>query len=202
MPVDDVLSEPLAEEQLRFAWVEGVLHEANQVEMQLCERASHFVEAVLRLHDDFVEAVGERPDFLFLGERAKVSLTAPVRARPANPMVQNAASVELHHIFERGDEIGELWIALDRAKLVRDFEGHGDDHARVIGQCLPGDSRDYRVRDRRLPTNPQYPREGEVQDASERSEPSHAIGARRRSGARERVSGSPRGEAPRIRLEE
>src|SRR6266540_4940710 len=30
---------------------------------------------------------------------------------------------------------------------------------------------------------------------------SHAIGARRRSGARERVSGSPRGEAPRIRLE-
>jgi copper homeostasis protein len=30
---------------------------------------------------------------------------------------------------------------------------------------------------------------------------SHANGARRRSGARERVSGSPRGEAPRIRLE-
>jgi hypothetical protein len=29
---------------------------------------------------------------------------------------------------------------------------------------------------------------------------SHAIGARRRSGARERVSGSPRGEAPRMRL--
>src|SRR6476659_9108 len=29
---------------------------------------------------------------------------------------------------------------------------------------------------------------------------SHAIGARRRSGARERVSGSPRGEAPRKRL--
>src|SRR4051812_21049815 len=31
---------------------------------------------------------------------------------------------------------------------------------------------------------------------------SHAIGARRRSGARERVSGSPRGEAPRTRLVE
>src|SRR4051794_13880678 len=30
---------------------------------------------------------------------------------------------------------------------------------------------------------------------------SHAIGARRRSGARERVSGSPRDEAPRMRLE-
>src|SRR5262252_10451435 len=30
---------------------------------------------------------------------------------------------------------------------------------------------------------------------------SHANGARRRSGARESVSGSPRGEAPRIRLE-
>jgi hypothetical protein len=29
---------------------------------------------------------------------------------------------------------------------------------------------------------------------------SHATGARRRSGARERVYGSPRGEAPRLRL--
>jgi hypothetical protein len=30
---------------------------------------------------------------------------------------------------------------------------------------------------------------------------SHANGARRRSGARESVSGSPRGEAPRIKLD-
>src|SRR5204863_2754296 len=37
--------------------------------------------------------------------------------------------------------------------------------------------------------------------ASERSEASHASGARRRSGAGESVLGSPRGEAPRIRLE-
>jgi hypothetical protein len=35
------------------------------------------------------------------------------------------------------------------------------------------------------------------EDASERSDASHAIGASRRSGSRERVSGSPRGEAPR-----
>ena len=38
-----------------------------------------------------------------------------------------------------------------------------------------------------------------VEDTSERSEASHANGARRRSGARESVSGSPRGEAPRLR---
>src|SRR5262245_28649752 len=35
--------------------------------------------------------------------------------------------------------------------------------------------------------------------ASEQSEASHAIGASRRSGERERVSGSPRGEAPRMK---
>ena len=38
------------------------------------------------------------------------------------------------------------------------------------------------------------------QDASERSESSHANGASRRSGSRESVSGSPRGEAPRIKI--
>jgi len=36
-----------------------------------------------------------------------------------------------------------------------------------------------------------------AEDASERSEASHAIGASRRRGERERVQGSPRGEAPR-----
>src|SRR5439155_20455248 len=36
-----------------------------------------------------------------------------------------------------------------------------------------------------------------TKDASERSEASHANGASRRSGSRESVSGSPRGEAPR-----
>jgi len=38
---------------------------------------------------------------------------------------------------------------------------------------------------------------GVKEDASEHSEASHAIGASRRSGSRERVSGSPRGEAAR-----
>src|SRR2546428_13098676 len=38
--------------------------------------------------------------------------------------------------------------------------------------------------------------------ASEQPRARHANGARRRSGARESVSGSPRGEAPRTRLEE
>jgi len=42
-------------------------------------------------------------------------------------------------------------------------------------------------------------KDGLAHDASERSEASHAIGASRRSGERERVSGSPRGEAPRMR---
>src|SRR5439155_26082109 len=37
-----------------------------------------------------------------------------------------------------------------------------------------------------------------TKDASERSEASHANGASRRSGSRESVWGSPRGEAPRI----
>ena len=43
----------------------------------------------------------------------------------------------------------------------------------------------------------QKPSGGANEDASERSEASHANGASRRSGSRESVQGSPRGEAPR-----
>ena len=37
MAVDHVLAEALAEKDLRFARLKGVLHEADHVEMQLCE---------------------------------------------------------------------------------------------------------------------------------------------------------------------
>ena len=110
--VDDVLAEPLAEEHLRLARVVRVLHEADDVEVQLRERAAHLVEPVLGLDDDLVEAVGERPDFLLFGERAEVPLAAPVAAGAANPLIEDAAAVELHHVLERGDEIGQLRIAL------------------------------------------------------------------------------------------
>src|SRR5574339_1248794 len=102
MPVDDVLPEALAEKQLRLALIERMRHEANQIEMELRQRTAHLVEAVLRLDNDLVEPVGQRPDFLFLGKGAKVPLSAPVRARPANPVIEHAPAIEFDNIFERG----------------------------------------------------------------------------------------------------
>src|SRR4029453_14956619 len=105
MPIDAVLPEPLAEKQLRLPGVEGMLHEANHVEVQLRERAAHFIETVLRLDDDFVEPVGQPPDFLLFGEGAKVPLTPPVRAGPSDPVIQPPAAIEFDDVFERGDEV-------------------------------------------------------------------------------------------------
>ena len=58
--------------------VSTVVDEPDDVELELRERAAHLVEAVLRLDDDLVEAVGERPGFLFLRQGAEVPLPAPV----------------------------------------------------------------------------------------------------------------------------
>src|SRR6187431_105601 len=98
MAIDDVLSQSLAEKQLRLARVERMLDEANEVKVQLRECAAHLIEPVLRLDDDFVEAVCQGPHFLFLGKGAKVSLTAPVRARASNPVIQHPAAIEFDDI--------------------------------------------------------------------------------------------------------
>ena len=92
--------------------VERVLDEADDVEVQLRERAAHLVEAVLGLDEDLVEAVGQRPDFLLLGERAEVPLPAPVAAGAANPLIQHAPAVELDAVLELRDQVGQLGIAL------------------------------------------------------------------------------------------
>lgn len=134
MPIDDMLTEALAEEHLRFTRFEGMRDEADHVEMQLRERTAHLVEPVLRLDDDLVEPVGERPDFLFFGQRPEVPLSAPVLAGAANPLIEDAPIIELHDVLQRGDEIGQLRIALACTKLVRDLERHRHHHARVIGQ--------------------------------------------------------------------
>src|SRR6185436_7654088 len=98
MRVEDVLAEPLAQEQLRLAEMGRVRNEADDVVVQLRQRRAHLVELVLRLDEDLVEAVGERPDFLLLGQRAEVPLAAPVAARAADPLIQHPASVELDHV--------------------------------------------------------------------------------------------------------
>ena len=126
--------EPLAEEHLRLAAVDRVGNEANHVERQLRERAAHLVEAVLRLDDDLVEAVVERPDFLLFGEGAEVALATPVLPGAADPLVEHTPAVELNDVFELEDEIGELRVGLGCPELVRHLERYGHDRRAIVGQ--------------------------------------------------------------------
>ena len=68
----------LAEIDLRFAVVRMRLV-LDDVEMQMVERAAHLVEAILRLHQNLVEPVLDRPGFLLLGQRAEMALTRASR---------------------------------------------------------------------------------------------------------------------------
>src|SRR2546421_554345 len=85
--VDHVLAETFARKHFRSAGLEGMLHEADPVEVQWRESAPHLVEPVLGLHDDFVEAVRQPPPFLLFGDPPKIPLPTPVGARPANPLI-------------------------------------------------------------------------------------------------------------------
>ena len=73
-------------------------------------------------------------NFLLLGERAEVSLAAPVAARAADPGVEHAAAVELHVVAQPVDEIDELRLGLVRRDLVRHLERHRHDRAGIVGQ--------------------------------------------------------------------
>ena len=129
-----MLAEALAQKQFRFAEHRRVGHEAHDVVVELRERGAHLVELVLRLDEDLVEAVGERPDFLLFGERAEVPLSAPVAARTADPLVEHAPAVELHHVVELRDQIGELRVVFVRPQLVRDLERHRNHRPGIVGQ--------------------------------------------------------------------
>src|SRR5439155_769881 len=103
-------------------------------ELELRERSPPFIQTVLRLPVQLVEAVRDRPHFLFLGERAEVTLAAPVGARAADPLIEHSAVLEIDAIVELRDEIRQLRVALLRAQLVRDLERDRHDRARVVGQ--------------------------------------------------------------------
>src|SRR6185436_9118251 len=120
MPVDDVLAQALAEEDLRLAAVNWMRHEADDVERQLRERAAHLVETVLGLDDDLVEAVIHRPHFLLFGEGAEVALAAPVLACPADPLVEDPTIPELDDVLELEDQVGKLGIGFRPSELVGD----------------------------------------------------------------------------------
>src|SRR5262245_32801923 len=100
----------------------------------MIQRAAHLVEPVLGLHDDFVEALLDGPEFLLLGEGAEMTLAAPVASRPANPRIQDSPAREVHVLVKSPDEIGKLRIGLVHRDLVRDLERHGHDGTRVVGE--------------------------------------------------------------------
>ena len=118
MRVEHVLPEALAEEHLRLTGVDRVRHETDHVELELRQGAAHLVELVLGLGDDLVEAVVDRPAFLLFGQRPEMPLAAPVAARAADPLIQDPAPPEVDAVFELGDQIGQLGIALDLTQLV------------------------------------------------------------------------------------
>jgi hypothetical protein len=132
--VEHVLAEPLAEEHLGVAGVRRRRHEADDVVVQLRECGTHLVEAVLRLDEDLVEPVAERPGFLLLGERAKMPLATPVASRAADPLIQHPPAVELDDVVQLRHEVGKLGIVLFRAQFVRHLERNGHDGTGVVGQ--------------------------------------------------------------------
>src|SRR5262245_31085077 len=134
MSVDDMLAEALAEEHLGLTRLEWMLDEADHVEVQLRERAPHLVEPVLGLDNDLVEPVGKGPDFLLLGQGPEMPLAAPVLARSTNPLIEDAAVIELHHVLQGRDEIRQLGVVLGGAQLMRDLERYRNHHAGIVGQ--------------------------------------------------------------------
>src|SRR3954463_15391211 len=99
--------ELLAQIDLRLGVVEAVAFVAHDFEPQVVEGAAHVVEAVLRLDDNLVEAVLDRPQLLLLGEGAEEPLAAPVAPRAADPCVENAPAGKLHVVAEPMDQVDE-----------------------------------------------------------------------------------------------
>src|SRR6478672_273198 len=109
MRVEHARPEPLAEVDLRLEAIGGRL-ELDDVELQAVERTAHVVVAILGLDDDLVVALRDGPDFLLFGQRAEVTLSAPVEPRRAEPIVQNLAAAELDGAAEPPDQIHEFRI--------------------------------------------------------------------------------------------
>ena len=61
-------------------------------------------------------------------------LAAPVLPGAANPLIEHTAALELHHVLELEDEIGELGIGFRCLELVRDLERHRHDRRAVVGK--------------------------------------------------------------------
>jgi len=63
----------------------------DHIEAQVIQGRAHWVELVLGLYDEFVEAVRMRPLFLLLRECAITSLSSPLFARTADLAIENLA---------------------------------------------------------------------------------------------------------------
>ena len=59
-------------------------------------------------------------------------LAAPIAARAADPLVEDAPAVELHAVLELRHQVGQLGIAFLRAQLVRYLERDGSRHAWIV----------------------------------------------------------------------
>src|SRR5215471_3270800 len=131
MGAEDFRVQLLAQVHLGFGIVAGIAFVLHDFEPQVVERAPHFVELVLGLDDDLVIALFDRPGFLLLGERAEVTLPAPVATRAADPRVQDLPSFELHVFAKALDEVAELRFDLGNTNFMTDFVRHRHNGAGV-----------------------------------------------------------------------
>jgi hypothetical protein len=125
--LDGLREEFLAEVYLGFGVIRGVTLVFDDFESQVVQRAAHVVEPVFRLHDDFVEALLNRPVLLLLGKGAEEALAAPVAPCAANPCVHNTAAVELDVVTQAMDQIDEFRLGFRRFDFVCNLEGHRHD---------------------------------------------------------------------------
>ena len=131
MRVEHCLAEFLAEVDLGFLVV-GVRLVLDDVEMEMIERAPHLVEAILRLHQNLVESILDRPRFLLLRERAEMTLAPPIAARAADPGIEDAPAIEFHVVTKTLDQVRQLRNLLLGPDFVRHFVRRGDDGAGIV----------------------------------------------------------------------
>src|SRR3954447_24361789 len=100
MALEQLGVKALAQIHLRFGVVDRIALVLDDLEPEVVERATHFVEPVLRLDDDLVEALLDCPMLLLLGEGTEMPLSTPISTRAADPGIEHLAAVEPHEVVK------------------------------------------------------------------------------------------------------
>ena len=87
MMVDHLNTEVFTKVDLRFSVVRDVELKLNDIKLEMVKCATHIVEEIFRLDQDFVKTVIKSPSLLFFRLCTKNSLPAPISPGSTNPAV-------------------------------------------------------------------------------------------------------------------